>query len=230
MLRRRIGKATSDRRPGARYSHAGRQAVERAIGGRDRSPCFVAAGFTLIELVLVVSVIATVAAMSIPATRDAIDALRAAMAARYLSSRLMHARIDAVRRSAAIALRFEPVGSDYRLTTVLDGNGNGVRTTEIESGVDVALTMGERLRERFPGIEFGLLAGVPDADGSPAADPDGVRIGTARILTMSPDGTATAGTLYVHGRRSQFAVRVLGATGRVRVLQFHQGTRTWRTR
>ena len=27
---------------------------------------------------------------------------------------------------------------------------------------------------------------------------------------MSPDGTATAGTLYLHGRRSQFAVRVLG--------------------
>jgi len=86
------------------------------------------------------------------------------------------------------------------------------------------------MKEQCPGIRFGLLPGVPDADGNSTTDPDGVRIGSARILTMSPDGTATAGTLYLHGRRSQFAVRILGATGRVRVLQFHQGTRTWRTR
>ena len=96
--------------------------------------------------------------------------------------------------------------------------------------MDPPLTPALRLREQFPGIQFGLLPGVPDADGTPTADADGVRIGTARILTMSPDGTATAGTLYVHGRRHQFAVRVLGATGRVRVLHFDQGTRTWRTR
>ncbi len=33
---------------------------------------------------------------------------------------------------------------------------------------------------------------------------------SSRILTLSPDGTATPGTLYVHGSRSQYAVRVLG--------------------
>ena len=187
-------------------------------------------GFTLIEVLLVVSVVATLSAIAIPATREAIDELRAALAARTVSSRLMLARIDAVKRSAAVALRFEPAGADYRVTTVLDGNGNGVRTADILSGVDVALGVGARLSEQFPGIQFGLLPGVPDADGNPTADPDGVRIGTARILTMSPDGTATAGTLYLHGRRSQFAIRVLGATARVRVLQFDRGTRLWRTR
>jgi type II secretory pathway pseudopilin PulG len=187
-------------------------------------------GYTLIELLFLVSVVATVTAVAIPATRDAIDELRTAIAARSISARLMYARIDAVRRSAAVALRFEPAGDDYRVTTVLDGNDNGVRTADIQSGIDVPLTMAGRLRDQFPGIQFGVLPGVPDADGNPTTDADGVRIGTARILTMSPDGTATAGTLYLHGRRSQFAVRVLGATGRVRVLQFHHGTRTWRTR
>jgi prepilin-type N-terminal cleavage/methylation domain-containing protein len=216
------GVAPGIRTPGASAidqrhpSTAGAAAIER--------------GFTLIELLFVVSIVATLTAMAIPATRDAIDELRAAMAARSLSSRLMYARIDAVKRSAAVALRFEPFGDDYRMTTVLDGNGNGIRTTEIQSGVDVPLTMGMTLKEQFPGIRFGLLPGVPDADGNSTTDPDGVRIGSARILTMSSDGTATAGTLYLHGRRSQFAVRILGATGRVRVLQFHQGTHTWRTR
>jgi len=187
-------------------------------------------GYTLIELMLVVSVVATTSAIAIPATREAIDELRAAMATRSLSSRLMLARIDAVKRSASVALRFEPAGTDYRVTTVLDGNGNGVRTAEILSGVDAPLGVGTRLSEQFPGIQFGLLPGVPDADGNVTTDPDGVRIGTARILTMSPDGTATAGTLYLHGRRSQFAIRILGATGRVRVLRFDRGTRLWRTR
>jgi len=210
-------------RPGASPSYRPRPAAVVPAPRAQR-------GYTLIELLFVVSVLTTVAAIAVPATRDAVDALRAAMAARSVSARLMHARIDAIRRSAAVALRFEPVGTDYRVTTVLDGNGNGVRTADILSGADVALTPPMRLPEQFPGIQFGLLPGVPDADGKPTTDVDGVRIGTARILTMSPDGTATAGTLYLHGRSSQFAVRVLGATGRVRVLQFDQGTRTWRTR
>jgi hypothetical protein len=57
-----------------------------------------------------------------------------------------------------------------------------------------------------------------------------VRIGAARILTMSPDGTATSGTLYVQGRRAQYAVRVLGATGRTRVFKYDTGARTWISR
>jgi hypothetical protein len=68
---------------------------------------------------------------------------------------------------------------------------------------------------------------VPDANGESGTGQDGVRIGSARILTMSVDGTATSGTLYVRGRRSQYAVRVLGVTGRTRMLQYHAGDRTW---
>ena len=68
--------------------------------------------------------------------------------------------------------------------------------------MDVTLGVGARLSEQFPGVQFGLLPGVPDADGNSTADPDAVRIGTAHILTMSPDRTATAGTLYLHGQRS----------------------------
>jgi hypothetical protein len=44
---------------------------------------------------------------------------------------------------------------------------------------------------------------------------------------MSPDGTATAGTVYLHGRRSQYAVRILGTTGRMRVLQYKAAAHTW---
>jgi hypothetical protein len=50
---------------------------------------------------------------------------------------------------------------------------------------------------------------VADVDGDRSTTTDGVRIGSTRILTLGPDGTATSGTLYVRGRRGQFAVRIL---------------------
>ena len=187
-------------------------------------------GLTVIELLLAVSVMATLGGIAVATTRDGIDELRTAMAARYLGARLMYARVDAVKRSASVALRFEPAADDYRYATYHDGNGNGVRTADIGANIDLPLTTFELLRDKFPGVRFELMPGVPDADGVTSPDRDGVRIGAARILTMSPDGTATAGTLYLHGRRSQYAVRVVGATGRVRVLQYRPGARTWVTR
>jgi hypothetical protein len=56
----------------------------------------------------------------------------------------------------------------------------------------------------------------------------GIRIGSARILTLGANGTATAGTLYVHGRQRQYAVRVFGVTGRTRVIRYDAKSRKWK--
>jgi type II secretory pathway pseudopilin PulG len=188
------------------------------------------AGLTLAELVFTLAVVSTTTAMAVPIVRDAVDELRTAMAARYLAGRLMQARMEAVRRSTCTALRFESVGDDYRFAPFTDGNGNGIRAVDIGDGIDGQSGILERLRDKYPGVQFGLMDGIPDADGNRGTGADGVRIGSARTLTMSPDGTATAGTLYVRGRRGQYAVRVLGATGRVRMLQYRPGEGIWFTR
>ena len=112
-----------------------------------------------------------------------------------------------------------PSDGDYQYAPYEDGNGNGVRTAEIRAGIDRPLGPFERLSDKFPGVRFELGAWVPDADGEDEYAADGVRIGSARLLTMSADGTATSGTLYVRGRQGQYAVRVLGVTGRTRMLQ-----------
>ena len=187
-----------------------------------------AAGVSVLEILFALSASATATAIAIPVVDGAMDELRTAMAARYLEGRIRSARMDAVRGSRAVALRFEaPEPADYAYAAFGDGNGNGVRSSDIRDGVDVALGPAERLRDRFSGVGFGLAAGVPDADGRENTGEDGVRIGTARILTMSSDGTATSGTLYIRGRRGQYAVRVLGATGRTRMLQYDSGSRSW---
>jgi hypothetical protein len=138
--------------------------------------------------------------------------------------------MDAIRRSTSIALRFVVSTPDYTFAPYADGNGDGVRSLDIGRGIDRPIGASQQLQDHFAGVRFGLMPGTPDADGGYSGGTEGVRIGTARILTMSPDGTATSGTLYLKGRQSQYAVRVLGATGRTRVLTFDRGAGTWISR
>ena len=185
-------------------------------------------GFTILELLFVLAIAGTLTTIAVPQSLRALDDFRARSAARYLAQRLGDARLRAIKRSLAHGLRFEAGTPDYRITSVMDGNANGLRTIDIQAGVDRTVTEPEVLGSHFQGVEFGILAGVPDADGQPANGADGVRVGVSRLLTMNPDGTSSSGTLYLHGRaRAQYAVRVLGVTGRVRVLRFDHVRRRW---
>ena len=187
-------------------------------------------GATYVEIVFALALAATVTATAIAWVGGALDDLRTGMAARYVAAKIGATRLDAVRRSSAVGLRFEPTGGDYRFALYADGNANGVRSTDIRDGVDPVLGPFERLQDRFSGVRFELGAGLPDADGQGGTGQDGVRIGSPRILTMSLDGTATSGTLYIRGRRTQYAVRILGVTGRTRMLQYSPGNRSWTSR
>ena len=198
---------------------------------RRGAPGLSRAGFTFVELLLAVGIAAAIAASAVPVAWTAMDDIRTGMAARYVESMVAEARLEAVSRAAAVGLRFERTVEDYRWRAYVDGNANGIRSSEIASGTDAPLQPPRRLGDAVPGPRFGLLGGVPDVDGTrQAEDADGVRIGSSRILTLDPDGTATPGTLYIRGRRAQYAVRVLGATARTRMLRFDPGTRAWTTR
>ena len=189
-----------------------------------------AVGFTLIELLLAVALTTILVGIALPVGGDAVDDLRTAAAARYLAGRIAASRMDAINRSRAVALRFQPSSPDYQFAAFVDGNANGVRSIDIVAGIDAPVGISRRLSDDFSNVHFGLAIGMPDVDGVRNASADGVRIGTSRILTVSPDGTASSGTLYLQGRRAQYAVRVLGATGRTRVLKYDTGARTWISR
>ena len=158
---------------------------------------YLPAGFTLTELVFAMSLSLVLIGVALPIGGDALDDMRARGAARYLAGRIGGGRFA------------------------------GIRTADIQGGIDLGLDAARQLGSDFRGVRFGLVVGIPDVDGVRNTSPDGVRIGTARILTMSPDGTATSGTLYLQCGRAQYAVRVLGATGRTRVLKYEQGSASW---
>jgi prepilin-type N-terminal cleavage/methylation domain-containing protein len=185
-------------------------------------------GLSLIELLFAVALSATLAAVAVPVSTTTIDGFRARAAARHVAQQVARLRTEAVKRSAFVGLRFVARGADETYAAYVDGNGNGIRAADISSGADTPLNPPAVLSWNFPGVRFGLAPGVPDVDGHPATSLDGIGIGTARILSLNPNGSATPGTLYVvspHG--AAYAVRVLGATGRTRVLKFDRLSNTW---
>lgn len=187
-------------------------------------------GFSLLEMLFVAGLIVTAAGISVPLLLSGLEAARTRGAARYLAGRLNLARMEAVKRSTYVAVRVEGADTNYRYTFYADGNRNGVLTRDIANQIDRAIRPPERLGDNFSGVAFGILGGVTAIDGSGplAAGSDPIRFGSSDLLSFSPIGSATAGTFYLHGgRNQQMAVRVLGVTGRVRVLRFDFATGQW---
>ena len=187
------------------------------------------AALSLIEIVFVLGVAATLGEVAIPETLSALDDMRAAGAARYVSTRLQRMRMEAITRNSSAALRFTPLAGQYRVSGYVDGNRNGVLSRDIQSGTDRAIQPAERLGDQFPGVEFGALPGLPAVDPSsvpPGTDP--IRLGSSDMVTFTPAGTATPGSLYIRGRRNtQYVVRIFGETGKTRVLKFNAGSGQW---
>src|SRR5207248_10373459 len=91
---------------------------------------------TLGELVVVLGMMGTVTATSLPTVLAGLDDARVAGAARYLSSRLAESRMEAISRVREVAIRFVPTGGTYSFTVYTAGNPNGVLTPDIQRGID----------------------------------------------------------------------------------------------
>lgn len=189
------------------------------------------AGFTLYELLVSTGLLLVLGAIAVPRLTDALDHWRARNAASFVASRVALTRMHALQRNAIVGIRFETDNGFIRMQSYQDGNGDGIRARDISDGIDVPVLPPERLDQLFPGVQFGFLDDGEMVDGTGAgAGTDPIRVGTARILSCTPDGTSTAGTLYLRGRKGwQYAVVTAGATGRTRVLQFEPRARRWTT-
>ena len=188
------------------------------------------AGYSLIELMFALGVMVTLAGIAIPQMLAALDDYQAHGAARYISGRLHEARMMAVTRTVNTAMRFTVAGSSYAYAVYIDGNRNGVRSADIADDVDPEIQKEERLSDLFPGVDFGAVPGLPSVEpGSPPPGDDPVRFGSTSMAVFSPLGTSTPGSLSIRGRRdAQYAVRLFGQTGKIRVLKFNTRTRMWR--
>ena len=188
-----------------------------------------AAGYSLIELLFTMGLAATIGAMAVPQAVSALDETRTAGAARYIANRLQRTRMEAIARSTTVGMKFTLVGAHYVYASYVDGNGNGIRSVDITSGVDQELLPPEKLVDRFTSVDFGALPGLPPVDpGGTPPGTDPVRLGASSIASFGAFATSTAGSIYIRGQRSQYAVRLYGDPARTRILRFDARAKSWR--
>jgi hypothetical protein len=135
-----------------------------------------------------------------------------------------------VRTGVYTAIRFERLDDGRVFYSVYsDGNGNGVRSSDITAGLDRRVAGPYPLSGGAPGVRVGINPGVPNLPPeSGLLEGDPVRFGSSDILSFSPIGTATPGTFYLAGDSAQAAVRVSGGSARVRLMLWRGGR--WRER
>ena len=190
-------------------------------------------GATLVETVVAAGIVVLTVGISVPLLSTGRHERQVIDAARFISGRIMLARASAARRGAAVGIRFTSGTNGVRFRSFVDTNGNGIRTSDITAGVDLPIDVEASLGEHVNGVRFGLSPAAPAIGATTPAGSgaDPIRLGAGDILSVTPLGTATSGTLYLRSREGhQVAVRILGATARVQIHQFDFQTGDWRIR
>jgi len=188
-------------------------------------------GAALIDMIVAVALCFILAAIAVPVVGGTLDRERTIVGAQYLAGQLQRARLESLKRAQSVAVRIEVIGARTQFRLYADANGNGVLQKDIDKGTDPPLTPLQWLDDQARDISLRINQTVTDVSGPAVIAPgdDPLRIGSSALLTFSPLGSATSGTLYVAAYRGpQMAIRVFGATGRVRVLMFDAQARRWR--
>ena len=187
-------------------------------------------GAALIDTLAACALMAILSAMAIPLVHGTRERNEARMATRYLATRLALLRVQALRRNQTLAMRFDPdVPGQFGIYA--DEDGDGVRQADIDGAIDSRVADDERLADYFAGVSFAIPSAIPAPDDGAMieAGADPIRIGGTDLLSFSPLGTATSGTLYLVGRSGpQMCVRILGSTGRIRVMWYDPASDAWR--
>jgi len=153
-------------------------------------------------------------------------------AARELEQEMARLRSDAIasRRDVAMRLSWSTGRYAYAFTRTATGTGCD-RTTSTRGGIPL-IGASRDLASRYEGIDFGLLdvaiPEVPPGSSSLLPGGDPVRFGLSDIITFTPHGTSSSGTLYVSdGHSTVTAVVVYGGTGRLAPLAIRSDRWLW---
>ena len=178
-------------------------------------------GQTLLETLAVLGLAFGGLGWAVPGLQAYFQEAQLRSAAMVFQADFRRARSEAIRGNVQTAIRFEQDSDgtwDY--SVYVDGDYDGVRSRDIDRGIDVRLAGPYQLRSGAPGVRIAIRPGVskiPPQRGR--LDPgDPIRFGRSNMVSFSPFGTASPGTLYLAGKYLQGAVRVSGTSARVRTL------------
>jgi len=185
-------------------------------------------GFSVIELLAALVIVATLTAIGAPVAASVTDTSRARHAAAFVSSRFRLARQEALGRGVNVGVVFDRQGAGWSVRVCRDGNRNGIRRADIGSGADPCVDGPYAIGDVVPHVNVAVDATIKGPSGeAPNADP--VRFGASDIASFSPLGSCTAGSLFLRSAGgAQFAVRIAGVTGRLRVLRYDSPKAGWK--
>ncbi len=190
-------------------------------------------GLTLVEILVVLALLAIATLIALPATGTLRERGRTEAGAREMALLLQADRWKAVAVRRSRGLWFERRGESWIWWEVEDGNGNGLRTAEVRDGTDRILSGPHRLEDLVPEVTLGFPPGgpfpeIPPTPGNIADTMDPIQFGRSDVVSFSPTGSASSGTLYVTDRRRGLgAVVLFGPTARVRVWRLDPITGRW---
>ena len=189
-------------------------------------------GFVLIELIIVGAVALLLLTIGVPSLIELTGEFRLRMAADELVSVLRLARGTAISRGTQVGVKFftDPKRVDYAI--YLDGDGDGLLTTDIETGVDLPVTPLLSLRHLGADVRFGFPPGKPPRD---PGDPrrrlgnlrDPIRFNRSDIASFGPLGESTPGSLYLTDGERLAVVRLFGRTGKLKILSYDRVGEIW---
>ena len=195
-------------------------------GRRERNPAGpfaavlrVQSGRGLLELLVAVSLAMVMVAAAIPKAQSMVHESRLRGAAFYLRGLMRQVRARAAAHGCYMGVVFDEVDGDPVFSIHADGNANGIRRVDVDSGADPMLREPYRLSQTFPGVRYGSLPA-----GAKEPFMRGLQIGRSHIISFSPLGSSTTGTLYLSNDYGLvYAVVIFGSTGRVRVARYRGG-------
>ena len=187
-------------------------------------------GFSFLEIVVVLAIIGAIALCAVPSFATYRRRASVTSQAVQLQGIFRSLRTRAIASNRHAGVKFTQVGSEWAYSLYEDGDGDGIRSDDIASGVDRRYAGPSLLTPQFHIATIGLLpTAIRDPDGD-ALSPTAlaVQFNRSTICSFSPTGSATPGTVYItDGAGQLFAVRVAGTSGRVRTLRYNGARRRW---
>ncbi|MBD3868251.1 MAG: prepilin-type N-terminal cleavage/methylation domain-containing protein [Acidobacteria bacterium] len=189
-------------------------------------------GFGITELLVVLALAGLGLAVVLPAAATMRAEGRCAAGARHMVGTFRKLRSQSVALRRYRGLYFHKESERWMFSTVEDGNGNGLRTAEVRDGTDPVLEGPFRLEDMIgsvrPGFPFDAVRELPPGSGWLGNLQDPVKFGRSNIVSFSPLGRSSSGTLYLtDGVDRLYAVVLYGPSTRIRVWRYRRADQRW---
>jgi len=203
-----------------------------ARGPQGPGPLRSNAGLSIFELLLGMTTLAGMLAIATPGVMRLREEVSLRSAVHETSVAFYLARSYAITKNRNVGLKFRRNGERWEWALYADGNGNGVRTAEIASGVDrfLGVTYPWTRNDVMPGIMTGTRVPDPGSPGHYLDRPeDPIRFNVSDICSFSAMGESTPGSVYLwNGHDGMAVLRVYGETAKLRSLYYRRGDREWK--